>query len=324
MAVKRFLLLVSLALLTLLVLSGCSARPGAGETAAAAAEAPLALDLPALTIDIDANGAPSIAGAPLSSFASLAPGLADFSLGSDLVSQLMQANIQHIQISTLPDGLRILVNGAALPSLRWDEERLANLSELVDLLGPAVPSVVKAVLPIISDVGVGVTLRFPLAQGADVIPLQAEPATVATAAREAVLAQLGKAPVIRIPVVYDIEGNYTVQGVTDAEWQALTGAPFGQLKLDAELVKNAVAAGVRTATVRTDAEGIHIALNDKELPVLGWGEGELLNLVKLAAGAGVLQGAGLDADALVGLLEALLPVIEASDVSIHVTFPAAQ
>ncbi|PJF45777.1 MAG: hypothetical protein CUN48_17165, partial [Candidatus Thermofonsia Clade 3 bacterium] len=158
------------------------------------------------TIDIDANGAPSIAGAPLSSFASLAPGLADFSLGSDLVSQLMQANIQHIQISTLPDGLRILVNGAALPSLRWDEERLANLSELVDMLGPAVPSVVKAVLPLISDVGVGVTLRFPLAQGADVIPLQAEPTTVATAAREAVLAQLGKAPVIRIPVVYDIEG----------------------------------------------------------------------------------------------------------------------
>ena len=323
MAVKRFLLLVSLALLPILLLSGCSARLGAGETAAAAAEAPLALDLPALTIDIDANGAPSIAGAPLSSFASLAPGLADFSLGSDLVSQLMQANIQHIQISTLPDGLRILVNGAALPSLRWDEERLTNLSELVDLLGPSVPSVVKAVLPIISDVGVGVTLRFPLAQGADVIPLQVEPATVA-AAREAVLAQLGKAPVIRIPVVYDIEGNYTVQGVSDAEWQALTGAPFGQLKLDAELVKNAVAAGVRTATVRTDAEGIHIALNDKELPVLGWGEGELLNLVKLAAGAGVLQGAGLDADALVGLLEALLPVIEASDVSIHVTFPAAQ
>ena len=118
------------------------------------------------------------------------------------------------------------------------------------------------------------------------------------------------------------DSNYTVQGITDAEWQALTGAPFGQLKLDGQLVQDAVAAGITGATVRTDAAGIHIALNGKELPVLGWGEGELNHLLKLAAGAGLLESTGMDAAAITGLVEGLLPAIQSSNVEINVTFPA--
>lgn len=327
MAVKRFLLLVSLAIFASLLLTGCGARAGAGETAAAASDAALAVDLPALTIDFDANGAPSLGGAPLSSFAALLPaGLADLNLGSDVVGQLTAANIQHIQITTVPTGLLILVNGEPIPSLRWDSEKLANLGDVVDLLGPAAPPVIKAVLPIISDVGVGVALRFPVAQGADMIPMQvagdASAAATARAAQQAFAAEIGVAPVIRIPVVYDIDGNYTVQGITDAEWQALTGAPFGQLKLDGNLVKDAVAAGITGATVRTDAEGIHIALNGKELPVLGWAEGELSHLLKLAAGAGMLDAADMDAAALTQVVDALLPVIQSSNIEINVTFPS--
>lgn len=328
MAVKRFLLLVTLVLFATLMLTGCGARAGAGETAAAASDAALAIDLPALTIDFDATGSPSLGGAPLASFASLLPaGLADLSLGSEVVAQLSDANIQHIQITTVPSGLLILVNGEPIPSLRWDSDRLANLSDVVDLLGPAVPSVITTVLPIISDVGIGVALRFPVAQGADMIPMQvagdASAAAAARAAQQAFASEIGVAPVIRIPVIYDIEGNYTVQGITDAEWQALTGqAIFGALKLDGDLVKDAVAAGVTGATVRTDAEGIHIALNGKELPVLGWADGELSHLLKLAAGAGMLDAAGMDAGALTAIVDALLPAIQSSKIEINVQFPA--
>ena len=326
MAVKRFLLLVALAIFASLLLTGCGTRAGAGETAAAASDAALAIDLPALTIDFDANGAPSIAGAPLASFAGLLPaGLADLTLGSDVVSQLTDANIQHIQVTTVPSGLLILVNGEPIPSLRWDGDKLTNLGDVVELLGPAVPSVVTALLPIISDGGVGVALRFPVAQGADMIPMQvagdASAGAAARDAQQAFAAGIGAAPVIRIPVVYDIDGNYTVQGITDAEWQALTGAPFGQLKLDGNLVKDAVAAGITSATVRTDAEGIHIALNGKELPVLGWADGELGHLLKLAAGAGLLDAAGMDAAALTGVVDALLPAIQSSNIEINVSFP---
>lgn len=327
MAVKRFLLLVSLALLASLVLTGCGARAGAGETAAASPDAQLAVDLPALTLDIDANGVPSLGGAPLSSFASLLPGgLADFTLDGATVTQLTDANVQHIQITTVPSGLLILVNGEPIPSVRWDAEKLASLGDVIELLGPAVPSVVKTVLPVISDVGVGVALRFPVSQGADMIPMQVagdvSAAATAQAAQQAFLSEIGTAPVIRIPVVYDMDGNYTVQGITDAEWQALTGAPFGQLKLDGGMIQDAVAAGITGATVRTDAEGIHIALNDKELPVLGWANGELNHLIRLAVGAGLLDTTGMDTAVITQLVETLLPVIQSSTVEINVSFPA--
>ncbi|MBE2240992.1 MAG: hypothetical protein IAE81_24615 [Caldilineaceae bacterium] len=326
MPVKRFWLLAMLAVFAVLVLTGCGARAGAGETAAAATDAALAVDLPALTIDFDTDGAASLGGVPLASFGALLPaGLADLKLDKAMIDQLTAADIQHIQVTTAPSGLLILVNGEPIPSMRWTDEQLANLGDVVELLGPAVPAAIKAVLPIITDVGVGVALRFPVSQGAAMIPMQvagdASAAATAKAAQEAFMTEIGAAPVIRIPVVYDIDGNYTVQGITDAEWQALTGAPFGQLKLDAAMVQDAVAAGVTNATVRTDAAGIHIALNGKELPVLGWAEGELNHLVRLAAGAGLLESTGMDAAAMTQLVEALLPAIQSSNVEIDVTFP---
>jgi len=327
MPVKRFWLLAVLAMLAALTLTGCGARAGAGETAAATTDAALAIDLPALAIDFDGEGAASLGGAPLSSFGALLPAeLANLKLDKATVEQLTAANIQHVQVTTVPSGLLIMVNGEPIPSMRWTDEQLANLGEVVELLGPAVPSAVKAVLPIITDVGVGVALRFPAGQGADMIPMQvagdASSAAAAQAAQQAFMTEVGAAPMIRIPVVYDMEGNYTVQGISDAEWQALTGAPFGQLKLDAQLVQDAVAAGVTNATVRTDAAGIHIALNGKELPVLGWAEGELNHLIKLAAGAGLLESTGMDGAAISSLVGALLPAIQSSNVEINVTFPA--
>jgi predicted small secreted protein/sulfur carrier protein ThiS len=326
MPVKRFWLLALLSVLAAFVLTGCGARAGAGETAAATTDAALAVDLPALTIDFDSEGAASLGGAPLASFGALLPaGLADLKLDKATVEQLTAANIQHIQVTTVPSGLLIMVNGEPIPSMRWNDEQLANLGEVVELLGPAVPAAVRAVLPIITDVGVGVALRLPVAQGVDMIPVQvagdASSAATAQAAQQAFMAEVGAAPVIRIPVVYDTTGNFTVQGISDAEWQALTGAPVGQLRLNAQLLQNFAAAGITNATVRTDAAGIHIALNGKELPVLGWAEGELNHLIKLAAGAGLLDSTGMDAAAVSSLVDALLPAIQSSNIEINATFP---
>ncbi len=328
MLAKRFLLLFSLALLAALVLTGCGARAGAGETAAAAADAPLVLDLPNLTIDYDADGNPSLGGAPLSSFGSLLPASLTSQLTFDkgIMDMLAAANIQHVQITTAPDGLIILVNGEPIPSVRWDADKLANLADLVETLGPDAPAALKSVLPVITNLGAGIALRFPVAQGAEMIPMQvagdASAAATAQAAQEAFMAEVGAAPVIRIPVVYDADGGYTVQGITDAEWQALTGAPFGSMRLQPDQIASAAAAGITGATVRTDAEGIHVALNGKELPVLGWGEGELSHALKLAAGAGLLDQPGMDAAALGSVVDALLPVIQSSNVEINVTFPS--
>ena len=327
MLAKRIPLLFSLVFLAAFALAGCGARAGAGETAAASAAAPLVLDLPNLTIDYDANGTPSLGGAPMSSFGALLPASLTSQLTFDksLMDRLATANIQHIQVTTAPDGLIILVNGEPIPSVRWDSDRLTNLADLVEMLGPDAPAALQSVLPIITNLGAGLALRFPLSQGAEIIPMQvagdASAAAASQAAQQAFMAKVGTAPIIRIPVLYDADGGYTVQGMSDAEWQVLTGAPFGSLRLQPDQIAGAVAAGITGATVRTDAEGIHLALNGKELPVLGWGEGELSHALKLAAGAGLLEQAGMDGAVIGAVIDTLLPVIQSSNVEINVTFP---
>lgn len=324
---RRVPALLTLLSVAVLVVAGCSARAGAGDTVAAYGDSSLVVDLPAITIDYDAEGNPSLGQMPLADLESLlTPAvLAQLTLTKDVIDTVTAANIQHIQISNAPSGLIILVNGERIPSLSWDDAKLANLAELVDAMGPAVPPVVKAVLPLITNVGAGVVVRFPVAQGADMIPMVVAGDTSAAAQAQAQAAsfldEIGYRPVIHIPVYYDADGDWTVQGMTDAEWQALTGVPFGALRLSAEIIQGAQDAGISQVTIRTDAEGIHVALNDKELPTLGWGEGELNHALTLALQSGMVGGGGLDAETLAPILDTLLPAIQSSDVTLNVDFP---
>ena len=328
MAAKRVWLFVLLALWASLGLTGCSSRAGSPsassipessipessipESSIPESSTGLAIDLPALVVDVDENGTLRLDDVLLVEMA-LGLDLAELQLDSRLVAQLTAAQIQQIQILLHPGELLILVNQKPIPSLRWDEDRLTSLREGITLLGPAVvPNNFFALFPLLSSVGAGIILRFPadpggeLAAAAEVKPVAAQPASPIA--------------VLRIPVVYDAAGNYTVQGIRDAEWQALTGAPFGQLKLNATLIQNAVAAGVRTVTLRTDASGLHVALNGKELPSLNWNDNKLSNLADLAV-QGLLAAGGMDTTSFNQLFDLLLPVLQSSQITLHVTFP---
>lgn len=319
MAVKHVWLFVLLALWASLGLTGCSSRAGGGpgvdtpKSDASESDAALAIDLPALVVDVDANGTLSLEGFLLAEMA-LGPDLAELQLDSRLVAQLTAAQIQQIQISLHPGELLLLVNQKPIPSLRWDAEQLTALNEGITLLGPdVVPNSLFALFPLLSSVGAGVILRFPVEPGREL---------AAPAAEEPVAAQPATpTAVLRIPVLYDAAGNYTVQGIRDAEWQVLTGAPFGQLKLNAALIQNAVAAGVRSVTLRTDASGLHLAFNGKELPSLNWNDNKLSNLADLAVN-GLLAAGGMDTTSFSQLLDRLLPILQSSQITLHVTFPA--
>ena len=327
---KRAAIWISLLLVVGLVLAGCGARSGAGETAAAFKDGTLVVDVPSLVVDYDADGNPSVGSTPLSSLQSVLP--ADvvklLTLDKGVIDTMTGANIQHIQISNVPGGVRILVNGQAVPSLAWDGEALTNATELAGALGPALPASLKGLLPVLTNLGAGVALRFPPAQGAETIPLvvpadQSKAAT-AQAAQQEFMKQAGTAPEIRIPVTYSADGSWTVQGMTDSEWQALTGVPFGALRLDPELLKSAAAAGITNAVVSTDPQGIHIDLNGKKLPYIAWGSGEINQALELAEQTGALSGlpGGMDADSFVKLVETLLPALQSSNVTIQVAFPS--
>jgi hypothetical protein len=163
---------VSLLILMLfgLLLAGCSARPDAGLTAALG-ESGLVLDLPAITVDYDESGAPTLAGVTPAELAAVLPGGLDrLRLPSAAIEVARNAGIQHVQMSNTPQGLRLFVNGAALPGLAWDATRLQNAAALAAQFGLTLPPELVDLLPILPQLGIGVTVHFPHPADAAAIP----------------------------------------------------------------------------------------------------------------------------------------------------------
>jgi hypothetical protein len=316
-----------------MALGGCGARAGAGETAVIApltdqlGGAPLLADLPALVVDYSSTGEPSLGDTPLSDLQALIPPalLSQLRLDAATIELLTTAGIQHVQVSNTPTGFRLLVNGEALPTLVWDAN---SLDTLLDLLAPIEPDAIASLgnlLDTITNLGIGVVIRFPVAEGAQPLPLVAEGETsnaaAAAEAQAAFLAQAGGAPIFQIPVIYAADGTWTVEGLTDTEWQALTGLPFGYVRLNPDLVEGAVRAGIDRVVVWTDADGIHVTLGDRELPYLRWADGGIRTLLDLLVRLDVLSGDQLDPQALDLLLEQWLPALQATNLRIVVNFP---
>ena len=321
MGMRKMTLGLSLLLIVTLALGACTPRPGGGETAAAGSDQALLVDLPAIVIDFDAEGKATVGGVPV---AVLNPSLAslDTMIGPDTVALFTENNIQHIQISTTPTGLDMLVNGQAIPSVGWDGESLAGAQQLLTLLGNDGLTMVQSLLPQIANIGIGVTLRFPPSQGADVIPLTgaSEDSAAATQAEKDFLAQAGSPAQINLPITYASDGTFSLGNLTADQVTLLLGAPVESLTLSADQIARAKELGVKTLTVSTDSAGVHMTLNGTALPHISWGEGKLAYGLNLALQSGLLGSSGSSSDMSV-LIEKLLPIIQTSTVNIQVTFP---
>jgi hypothetical protein len=201
-------------------------------------------------------------------------------------------------------------------------------SRLLQVLKPLEPSSVSSLgslLDAITNLGVGVVVRLPLLQGAEEIPLIVQGASsnaaAAQAAQQAFLTRAGGAPIVQIPVEYAADGTWTVEGLSDTEWQALTGLPFGYVRLNPDLVEGAVRAGINQVVVWTDSDGIHEKLGESDLPYLRWGDGGIRTLVDLAMRLGIVQEENLDQNTLDLLLEQWLPALQSTYLRIVVNFP---
>ena len=316
-----------------LALSGCSARAGAGETAVIApltdqlGGAPLLADLPALVITYNGAGEPSIGSTPLGDLQPLVPPalLSQLTVGQAAIDRLVKAGIQHIQVSNTPSGLRILVNGQPLPTLVWDAKSLDTLLQLLQPIEPSAVAALGNLLDTTTNLGAGVVVQLPVPPGTAAIPLfvtgEGSNAAAAVAAQQAFVTRAGT-PVVQIPVKYADDGTWTVQGLTDTEWQALTGLPFGYVRLNPELVAGAVNAGINQVIIWTDRDGIHVTLGERELPYLRWGDGGIQTLIDLAMRLGVVQENVLTPATLKLLQEQWLPALQSTNLRIVVDFPS--
>lgn len=320
-------------LAAMLILTGCSTRAGAGETAVIApltdqlGGAPLLADLPAVVLSYNSAGEPSLGSTPLGDLQALVPPtlLSQLTLDQATVARLVSAGIQHIQISNTPSGLRILVNGQPLPTLVWDANSLDNLLQLLEPIEPAAVASLGSLLDTTTNLGVGVVVQLPVPTGVEAIPLiaagESSNAAAAETAQQEFLTRAGGKPVVQIPIQYAADGTWTLQGLTDTEWQALTGVPFGYVRLNPDLIQGAVNAGIHQVIVWTDSDGIHVTLGERELPYLRWRDGGIQTLLDLAMRLGLIQEGTLDPNLLNLVVDQWLPALQATDLRIVVSLP---
>ncbi len=320
----RFEVLVIALLVAATVLTGCGPRASGG--ALAAADTATFIDLPAIVLDVQTDGSVSMGGLPVADLAAqVGQDAAALAFPPDIVAQLVAYRIQHIQVETSPTGLLILINGKAIPSIGWDGQRLADTANALGMLGVSglAPALDK-ILPLAATLGIGVTVRFPVAPGTEIVPLGVIDMSAAQAATTGAI----PLPAINATVVYAADGTWTVEGMSEADLAALKeAAPFilwDQLDLTAEQLASVQAAGLKEITISTSSDGLSMAVNGEPLPYLSWADGRLLNVLSLAEETGLLaQFVGDDPGtlAILDTVKQFLPAVTAANVSLKIVFP---
>ncbi len=283
------------------------------------------------SLDIDAAGLPSVGNVPLAQLGStFAPGMLDsLVVPADMVKMMIDSNIQHLQIDNTPNGLLLLINGEPIPSIKWDGQILSQTGGLIAQLGAGTP-VLEKMLPVLANLGFGVIVRFPLQEGIAAIPTYVEggeAAMTAKAAQEQFLATVGETPpTITLPVFYDADGGWRVGDLTDAEWTNLTGLPLQAARLQPAMIQSIISSGITEVSFFTNSEGLHLSINGRSLPYIGWADGEINHLLDLGDQLGLwntLADSGMNMGEVIGMVETLLPAVQSTNTNINVYFPGS-
>ena len=143
--------------------------------AEATAREPGALQL-RVEVFYNEDGKPFVPGASFILENLLGVDTSQLALPPATITRLTQMGIQHIAIRTQEDGIQFFVNGEPLPELAWSEDQLGVVADLIGQLylggqTEGMQQVLEAILPALSQMDFELVLRFPIAEGAEVIPL---------------------------------------------------------------------------------------------------------------------------------------------------------
>jgi hypothetical protein len=129
-----------------------------------------------LEVSYDEAGVPSFLGIPPEQIQALFGGQRlRLALDPKIIEQAQANNIQHLELRSKGDGLWVYVNGNAVPPVRWDKQTLGNAIEVwVAMnpgLNPSVGNTVRTLAPYLSNADLSIMLHFPVAPGAEPIPV---------------------------------------------------------------------------------------------------------------------------------------------------------
>lgn len=336
MRYSRLSTVLAALLIVAFVMTGCSARPGAGELAQAAATSQLAVDLPAVNIDYNDQGEASISGVGVAALGTLlGTDLSSLNRTPDQMAKLKAAGIQQVFINITPAGLGIFANGQPMLQLAWTAEGIDALGKVLAGLGNPSLAKVEQMLPLLKTMSLGIVMNFPGA-GGDKAPLVAPVDKAALAANvkteaSAALTALGVPPLFapmlgNLPAMqinYAADGNFEIKGLAPLILSQIPPSAMNALKLPPDMLQKIHDAKIQSLGLKTAPEGLTIAVNGTALPTLQWDSGELQNLAKLGIDGGALSVVpGLDTNSLAPLAQIaqIAPVLQTTKLDLTLNF----
>ena len=125
-------------------------------------------------IKYDDDGVPSIMGISARDIAALTGNSQlPLAMSKDVIQRAKDGNIQHMQLTTGPNGLEIFINGEAAPKIVWDQDMVNNMIDVWAQLNPDAAGyvpVVKQIAPFLTNTSFSILMHFPMVDGVAVIP----------------------------------------------------------------------------------------------------------------------------------------------------------
>lgn len=294
-----------------LLLAGC----GPAVQPTAAPETPggevFMLALPRLEITFDEVGDPSIMGLSLGQIGTwLNQDLSGMRLNKYYVDWMTAANIQHIEMRAIGDGIALFVNGKPMPHLAWDDASLEQANNIAALFNVPSTNVIKKFLPLARRLGLDIVLHFPLRSDAEAIPLADSGAAMLAAKPE----EGPASAVIHFEVKYDERGVPAILGISAEDLLDLgISVP---VVLAPEALHTLQANNIQHMELRGKPDGLYIYVNGNLLPNLVWDNNFLSNAADVYAQMN-------PASPYIDLVKQFLPMVDNADVAIMVHFPLA-
>ncbi|MFN8491508.1 MAG: hypothetical protein U0350_28175 [Caldilineaceae bacterium] len=283
-AKPKILKIFLVALLASLVLGAC----GGGNTGSTW------FNLPSIPVKIGADGSASVFG---------------FNLGPILQPAMLQqfqaANVQKLEVRLGYNGIHIYANGQDLPYIRWDADSLATVQDLVRKM-PNLPNadLIANLLPWTRQIGLGVALDLPVAQGAPAVNLSDWKGET-TAQKEAAPAAPTIGPLKLDSLAFDKQGA--------AKLGSVPLSSLAPIKLDPNTLGLLSSLGLDKVAIKTQPNGIDLSINDKPLPSIAYDSAILSHTLQVA-------GPLLPDPNLANTLKDVLPKLPGAQLDLAVSF----